>query len=196
MDTSPQTSTSIAQLLGAAIRYQTHRRAVTEWLPRADRMKEVKGKRGWEKSSITNINAPSRQGGWVARNLTALLRSRDSKVKVFLPIILCVTTRFFFRFQLQEAALSALAALSKDNTSVAVVLAKSSPDRDGNNPVLIHVYITTEFCIVQVPSPLSSVLSLCKSRSLDVQLAACLWYNFKFLMSVTKLIDFTLAPPI
>jgi armadillo repeat-containing protein 8 len=145
VDTSPQTSTSIAQLLGAAIRYQTHRRAVTEWLPRADRMKEVKGKRGWEKSSITNVNAPSRQGGWVARNLTALLRSRDSKVRGFFAYdIICDSS--FFRFQLQEAALSALAALSKDNTSLAVVLAKSSPDRDGNNPVLIYVYIRTKFC--------------------------------------------------
>lgn len=79
MDTSPQTSTSIAQLLASAVRSEAHREAIASWLPAADRLKEIKGKRGWEKPA-TNSNAPSRQGGWVARNLTALLRSRDGKV--------------------------------------------------------------------------------------------------------------------
>jgi hypothetical protein len=50
-------------------------------------MKEIKGKRGWEKPDMTNMNAPSRQGGWVARNLTGLLRSRDGKVPF--PPFLC-----------------------------------------------------------------------------------------------------------
>jgi regulatory protein YycH of two-component signal transduction system YycFG len=36
----------------------------------------------------------------------------------------------YMKSQLQEAALSALAALAKDNTSVASVLAKSSQDRE------------------------------------------------------------------
>lgn len=80
VDTSPQASTCIAQLLGAAVRTSEHRKAITDWLPPEDRLKEVKTRRGWEKTSTTNANASSRQGGWVARNLTILLLSRDSKV--------------------------------------------------------------------------------------------------------------------
>lgn len=53
---------------------------VTDWLPPNDRIKEVKGKRGWEKPDMTNSNAPGRQGGWVARNLIILMRTRDTKV--------------------------------------------------------------------------------------------------------------------
>jgi armadillo repeat-containing protein 8 len=87
MDTSPQTSTSISQLLGSAVRKQEHRAAVAEWLPPAERIKEVKGKRGWEKPDATKSNAPGRQGGWVVRNLTALLKSRDGKVKAFQQMI-------------------------------------------------------------------------------------------------------------
>src|ERR1700722_1865160 len=74
VDTSPQTSTSIAYLLSAAIRNQAHRRTIANWLPRSDRMKEAKGKHGWEKPDTTNVNAPGRQGGWVVRNLTIFLR--------------------------------------------------------------------------------------------------------------------------
>ncbi|KAG9226457.1 hypothetical protein CCMSSC00406_0003336 [Pleurotus cornucopiae] len=135
VDSSPQTSISIAQLLASAVRTGEHRDAITEWLPPVDRIKESKGKRGWEKPAVVNSNAPGRQGGWVARNLAALLRSRDSK--------------------LQEAALYALSALSKDNDKIAALLVKPVSDRD-------------------LPSTLSSVLSLAKSRSTDVQLAACL----------------------
>ncbi|KAJ7590838.1 ARM repeat-containing protein [Mycena floridula] len=135
VDTSPQTSTSIAQLLASAVRSHQHRKAATEWLPPSERMKEIKTKRGWEKTPTTSTNSPARQGGWVARNLTALLRSRNTK--------------------LQEAALSGLAAIAKDNPPVATTLSKSMVDRE-------------------MPAPLSSVLSLSKSRSIDVQLAACL----------------------
>ena len=49
-------------------------------------MKEVKGKRGWEKPDTTNSNAPGRQGGWVARNLINLLRTRDIKVRLLLLV--------------------------------------------------------------------------------------------------------------
>ncbi|KAJ6617124.1 armadillo-type protein [Mycena sp. CBHHK59/15] len=135
VDTSPQTRNSIAQLIGFGVRTAEHRKAVTEWLPLEDRLKEVKTKRGWEKTATTNANAPSRQGGWVARNLTKLLHSRDTK--------------------LQEAALWGLAAMSKDNARIASVLSKPLSDRDG-------------------PPTLSFVLSLAKTRSTDIQLAACL----------------------
>lgn len=59
--------------------------------------------------------------------------------------------------QLQEAVLSALASLSKENPSVSAVLARASPDYD-------------------VPPPLATIMSLCKTRSTDVQLASSLWY--------------------
>jgi hypothetical protein len=87
IDSSLQTSISIAQLLANAVRSKTHKAAVTEWLPPADRLKEVKGKRGWEVPSTTKLNSPSRLGGWVVRNLTASLRFRDSKVLVSCVII-------------------------------------------------------------------------------------------------------------
>ena len=82
--TSQQISTSIAQLLGSAIRSPAHRKAISEWLPPAERAKEVKTRRGWEKTSAIGregLNAPTRGGGWVARNLTGLLKSRDVKVR-------------------------------------------------------------------------------------------------------------------
>ena len=84
IDTSTQTSTSIAQLLASAVRTAEHRSIVTDWLPSSDRIKEVKGKRGWEKPDTTNGKAPGRLGGWVARNLVGLLKSKDIKVCVYL----------------------------------------------------------------------------------------------------------------
>ncbi|KAG7088692.1 hypothetical protein E1B28_012662 [Marasmius oreades] len=68
-------------------------------------MKETKSKRGWEKASAHGVNAPGRQGGWVARSLVGLLESRAHKV--------------------QEAALLALAALAKDNPPVASALTET-----------------------------------------------------------------------
>ncbi|KAG6815975.1 hypothetical protein H0H87_009702 [Tephrocybe sp. NHM501043] len=55
--------------------------------------------------------------------------------------------------KLQEAALGALAALAKDSSDVAAALARPSTDRE---------------------SPLTTILGLTKSRSLDVQLSASL----------------------
>ena len=70
----------IAQLLAFAVRIPKHRVAVTGWLPPAERVKENKGKRGWEVSALVDANSPGRQGGWVVRRLTAMLRSRDFAV--------------------------------------------------------------------------------------------------------------------
>lgn len=86
--TSPQTSTSIAQLLAAAVRTQPHRRAVTEWLPPGERLREVKTRRGWEKAATTAGGAGARSGGWAAGNLAALLKSRDVKVRASLSFSL------------------------------------------------------------------------------------------------------------
>ncbi|KAF5346730.1 hypothetical protein D9756_010404 [Leucocoprinus leucothites] len=118
-DSSTQISASIAHIVASAVRTPEHRKALSEWLPQEDRLKEIKvSRRGWEKTSVVNVNAPSRQGGWLARHLTALLSTRDSK--------------------LQEAVLLALAALSKDNAPVATVLAR--PDRD--NPSILSTIVS------------------------------------------------------
>jgi armadillo repeat-containing protein 8 len=170
VDTSPQTSTSISQLLGSAVRKSEHRAAVTEWLPHAERIKEVKGKRGWEKPDATKSTAPSRQGGWVVRNLTELLKTRDGKVRRYEQRIGIVSYTFD---QLQEAALSAIAALAKDNPSVATILTKS-PVRDSK--ILLSSYLQRNDSLV-VKSSMPSVLSLTKSRTAEVQLAASLWYG-------------------
>ncbi|KII88263.1 hypothetical protein PLICRDRAFT_41422 [Plicaturopsis crispa FD-325 SS-3] len=126
--TSSQTSTYIAELLASTVRSREHRIAVSDWLPHSERIKEVKGKRGWEKPDMAHSK-------WVSRNLSELIRSRDLK--------------------LQEAALSALAAIAKDNAAVAELLVRPGPDRD-------------------VPPPLTTVLALTKNRSTEVQVAACL----------------------
>ncbi|KZT09593.1 ARM repeat-containing protein [Laetiporus sulphureus 93-53] len=130
-DPSAQTVISIAQLLANAIRVPIHRVAVSDWLPVADRLKEVKGKRGWEKPGLSS--SPRRRNGWVMRSLIALLQKKDIKS--------------------QEAALSALACLAKDNPPVASELTKAILDGE---------------------APLSQVLAYCTSRCTDLQLAACL----------------------
>ncbi|KAM5532328.1 hypothetical protein V8D89_014007 [Ganoderma adspersum] len=131
MDQSTQVSAAVAQLLTSAVRDASHRNRVSEWSPIVERTVETKGKRGWEKRDPTK--SPSRLGGWIARTLSTLLHRKDVK--------------------LQEAALSALASLAKDNETLAIRLAKGPP---GQEPVL------------------SAVLSLCKSRNTDLQLAASL----------------------
>lgn len=70
----------IAQLLASGVRTPAHRTTVAEWVPPVERMKEVKGKRGWEKPDIAR--SPSMPGGWVIRSLTALLQRKDTKVSV------------------------------------------------------------------------------------------------------------------
>ncbi|KAJ7841193.1 ARM repeat-containing protein [Mycena olivaceomarginata] len=119
VDPSAQTRTSIAQLLGFAVRNAEHRTAVATWLPPEDRLKEVKTKRGWEKTTAS-ANAPNRQGGWVCRNLTSLIYGNDAK--------------------LQEAALWGLATIAKDNATVAGALRKSPTDRD--DPSLLAFALT------------------------------------------------------
>ncbi|KAI0647434.1 ARM repeat-containing protein [Trametes meyenii] len=128
---STQVNTAIAQLLNATVRNAEYRARVHEWRPPADRTREAKGKRGWERHEAGT--SPTRQGGWITRTLAALLEHKDS--------------------QLQEAVLLALACLVKDNDGMAKRLAKSPPGRE---------------------SVLSMSLSLAKSRSTDLQLAASL----------------------
>ncbi|KAH9071040.1 ARM repeat-containing protein [Lactarius deliciosus] len=120
-DASTRVSMCVAQLLGAALRAPSYRSTVAEWVPPAERTREVpRGRRRWERPE-TVAPAQSSGGGWVARHLTALLRSRDVKV--------------------QETALNALAALAKDNHDVAVHLTKAPVARSGpeSPPALVLV---------------------------------------------------------
>ena len=54
---------------------------MSEWLPPLERAKEAKVRqsRGWEKTSAAGREA-ARGGGWVARGLTGLLKTKDVKV--------------------------------------------------------------------------------------------------------------------
>ncbi|TDL27337.1 ARM repeat-containing protein [Rickenella mellea] len=139
-DPSPVTRVAICQLISNAVRQPEHRKMVAEWVPMADRAKESKGKRGWEKPGVGHTHSSVRVGGWITQTLSALLRSKEPK--------------------LQEAALSALAALAKDTPSIGSVLAKPSTDREGATS--------------SQPSALFIALTLCKSRQVNLQLAACL----------------------
>jgi hypothetical protein len=100
-DASTQASTSIAQLLGAALRTPSHRTAVAEWIPPSERGREaLRGRRHWERPEAV-APAQSSGDGWLARHLTTMLRNRDVKV--------------------QEAALYALAALAKTKATSATI---------------------------------------------------------------------------
>ncbi|CAA7262370.1 unnamed protein product [Cyclocybe aegerita] len=137
---SPISSTAIsistAQMLANTIRTPAHRRTVTEWLPPADRQREVKSRRGWEKTATLSGTVPP---PWVVRQLLVLLGGGENEQDA----------------KLVEAVLSALAALARENAVVANFLVKGPSERD---------YVL----------PLAQILAYTKSRSVDVQLAACL----------------------
>ncbi|KIJ34679.1 hypothetical protein M422DRAFT_233362 [Sphaerobolus stellatus SS14] len=107
---SSQVSVSIASIIASCARNARHRDAVTHWLPPADRAKETKGKRGWERPDIVNVNSPSRGGGWLVRNSIELLKSKDVKV--------------------QESVLSALAAVFQDTPSTVTLIRKPPAEGD------------------------------------------------------------------
>ncbi len=79
----------------------------------------------------------------------------------------------FCRYQLQEAALSALASLAKDNETLAIRLAKGPPGQERTCACFSRC--ATSLTCSDHPAVLSVVLSLCKSRNTDMQLAASLW---------------------
>jgi len=68
-------------MISTTMRTAAHRRAITEWLPPADRQREVKSRRGWEKTAALTGHAAA---PWVAKQLVSLLgegeQERDSKV--------------------------------------------------------------------------------------------------------------------
>jgi hypothetical protein len=122
---------SVSHLVASIVRDSSHQRVIIDWLPPDTRKTEVKGKRGWEVPVMVNFD-----GGWAVRKLSELTANPTKDPKV------------------QEAALLALATLSKDNSPVSSALSKPASDPSG------------------VPL-LSTFLGLTKSKSLSVQLAAC-----------------------
>jgi hypothetical protein len=124
---SAQVCISIAWIVASCVRTQRHRDAVTQWLPPSDRAKETKGKRGWERPDVGKSNAPGRSGGWLVRNLNELLKNKDFKVS---HVLSGARKSRIDVFQVQEAALSALAAVTKDTPSIVSVLRRSPADGD------------------------------------------------------------------
>ena len=119
---------------------------MSEWHPPNERRTEVKGKRGWEKAEFAN--SPSRQGGWIAKQLVGLLQRKDVKVRrAKAYVFMIIVRRSRLVVQHQEAVLSALGALAQDNPPVATKLAKAPPDQ------------SSTYCPVTAP-PLSSLVQL------------------------------------
>ncbi|EJD53296.1 ARM repeat-containing protein [Auricularia subglabra TFB-10046 SS5] len=134
-DRSVPTANAVCSMLASILRVQSHRTVVSDWLPPKDRAQESsRTKRGWEKPDV-KPNAPRRQGGWLARALVRILHEQKDQ-------------------RLLASALNALAALCKDNPSVAEVFIKVIPPDT-------HV-------------PFANIMSFAKSRNFEVQLGACL----------------------
>lgn len=81
--------------IGNGLRSNGARQAVSEWVPPAERAKEPKGRRGWEK---TEVVAAHRGGGWVCRHLVGVISTGEA--------------------QSQVQVLYALMALGKDNPAI------------------------------------------------------------------------------
>ncbi|KAI5982374.1 armadillo-type protein [Pisolithus albus] len=81
-DSSPQTSLSIAQLIGAAVLTDAHRTAIIEWLPPPERQKEVKNHGGWEKHDLIYQAANGKHGAWVLCHLIGMIQRKDVKTSL------------------------------------------------------------------------------------------------------------------
>lgn len=81
-------------------------------------------------------------------------------------------SRYSLKRQLQETALLALAALSKDNPAVATVLARADRDSRWNFLRVLH---QNTHPLPLDPPILSTIVPFIKSRNVDIQLAAALW---------------------
>ncbi|PAV23692.1 ARM repeat-containing [Pyrrhoderma noxium] len=135
-DPSEQLATVIAQLIAYSVRILKHRIAITGWLPPDERLKESKGKRGWE----VDAHSAKLQGGRVIRCLTSLI----TKSKNFVT---------------QEIGLYAISALVKENTDTAKRASTHLlPEQKGDPSVLVdlamhrklEVKLAACLCIVNV----------------------------------------------
>lgn len=82
VDSSTPTSVAIAQLVGAVVRTEVHRSALIEWLPRLERQREVRSRRGWERPVVVYVT--TKHGAWIIRTLTAMVQKKD--LKACIPI--------------------------------------------------------------------------------------------------------------
>ena len=85
--------------IGNGLRSNSARQAVGEWVPPAERAKESKGRRGWEKPEV---GAAHKGGGWVCRILVGVVSAGEAHSQV--------------------QVLYALMALGKDNPMLGNVL--------------------------------------------------------------------------
>ncbi|KAH7107715.1 ARM repeat-containing protein [Auriculariales sp. MPI-PUGE-AT-0066] len=149
LDPSPAVLEAICGMLAQILRVKLHRLSVADWLPPADReLEQKRAKRGWEKADV-QPHAPRRHGGWVARHLCELLHTKD--------------------MNLLEAALLALAALCKDNLPVAKAMAAQNYSEGIDCSAFIPIHRLNSL----IESTFHTMLLLAKSRSVNIQLAAC-----------------------
>ncbi|KIK78727.1 hypothetical protein PAXRUDRAFT_36581 [Paxillus rubicundulus Ve08.2h10] len=142
-DSSTQTAIAIARLIGAAVRTDSHRSAIIQWLPHLERQREVKGRRGWERPDVVHVNAHGRYGAWVIRTLITMIQKKDLKA--------------------QEAALGALAALAYDNPPVAIALTKFPAE--GTTPALAVALLLAKSRVTDV----QLAASLCVTNIIRAQ---------------------------
>ena len=87
--------------IGHGLRSNSARQAVGEWVPPAERAKESKGRRGWEKPEV---GAAHKGGGWVCRHLVGVVSGSAGEAQSLVQV------------------LYALMALGKDNPALGNVL--------------------------------------------------------------------------
>jgi len=110
------------------------RQAVGEWVPPAERAKEPKGRRGWEK---LEVGAAHRGGGWVCRHLVGVVSAGVA--------------------QLQVQVLYALMALGKDNPALGNALRVETDGECCFTPGCLPPVLRSE--LVQVTRPCEVLLS-------------------------------------
>jgi len=142
--------------IGNGLRSSAARQAVGEWVPPAERAKESKGRRGWEKPEVA---AAHRGGGWVCRHLDGVVSGGES--------------------QSQVQVLYALMALGKDNPALANVL---RVETDGEYLPIPVAMARTEMWHCGGHSPIQNIIFFLRSRSVDARIAAAYWcvYHYAF----------------
>jgi hypothetical protein len=110
--------------IGNGVRSNAARQAVGEWALPAERAKEAKGRRGWEKPEVV---AAHRGGGWVCRHLVGVVFAGEA--------------------QLQVQVLYALMALERDNPTFCNAL---KIETDGESRLSLGLLLVLRSGFVQV----------------------------------------------
>jgi len=170
-DSSPQTSLHIAQCIGSAVRNDTHRAAIIQWLPPHERQKDIRGRRGWEKHDVVHAVASGKQGAWVLRHLIVMIQRRDNKVGAV----------HFLTWECTDVATVYLGAGSSAGRYRSIGYGQPArrkrPHKDTHRRYGEHLTLAEPFQPTNeaTTTALNLVLSHTKSRATDVQLAAALW---------------------